>query len=54
MYFYPVKLNFIIILMVLVLLNACTTEAYYAPVKTDNKEIAEDKHNPVSKRQDLR
>jgi lipoprotein NlpD len=53
MYFYPVKLNFIIILMVLALLNACTTEAYYAPVKTDNKEIAEDKHNPVSKRQGL-
>ena len=53
MYFYPVKLNFIIILMVLALLNACTTEAYYAPVKTDNKEIAENKHNPVSKRQDL-
>ena len=53
MCFHPVKLNFIITLVVLVLLNACTTEVYYAPVKTDNKEIAEDKHNPVSKRQGL-
>ena len=53
MYFYPVKLDFILILMVLVLLNACTTEAHYAPVKTDNREIAEDGHNPVNKGQSL-
>jgi lipoprotein NlpD len=53
MCFYLVKLNFIIILMVLALLNACTTEAYYEPVKTVNREIAENKHNPVSKRQGL-
>jgi murein DD-endopeptidase MepM/ murein hydrolase activator NlpD len=49
MHFYLVKLNFIIILMVLALLNACTTEAHYAAVKTDNKEFAEDGLNPVSK-----
>jgi lipoprotein NlpD len=53
MCFYPVKLNFIIILMVLALLNACTTEAHYAIVKTDNKEFAEDGPNPVSKRPSL-
>ena len=39
--------------MVLALLNACTTEIFYAPVKTDNKEFAEDKQNPVINKQDL-
>ena len=48
MYWYLSKLNFIVILMALALLNACTTTTNYAPVKTDNKEIAEDRHNPVS------
>jgi lipoprotein NlpD len=38
MSFYTTKLNFPVILMVLALSNARTIQAYYAPVKTDNKE----------------
>jgi lipoprotein NlpD len=53
MSFYHSKLNFIVIQMVLALMNACTTETYYAPVKTDNKEFAQDRKNPVISEQDL-
>jgi lipoprotein NlpD len=53
MSFYTSKLNFLVILMVSALLNACTTDTYYAPVKTDNKEFAEDKQNPVINEQSL-
>ena len=45
MSFYHSQLNFIVILMVLALLNACTTDTYYAPVKTGNNEFANDKQN---------
>jgi len=40
MYFFPSKLNFIVILMVLALLNACTTQQNYASVITNSKEFA--------------
>lgn len=43
MYFYHSKLNFIATLMILALLNACTTEGYYAPVTTNNNESFEDR-----------
>lgn len=47
MSFYTSKLNFLVILMVPALLNARTT--YYVPVKTDNKEFAEDRQNTAAK-----
>jgi len=53
MSFYHSKLNFIVILMVLALLNACTTDTYYAPVKTDNNEFDNDKKNPLISKQGL-
>jgi lipoprotein NlpD len=53
MYFYHSKLNFIVTLMVVALLNACATEQNYAPVKTDNKDFAEDKQNPSISKLDL-
>jgi len=46
-------MNFILILMVLASLNACATETNYAPVKTDNKEFAEDKQNLLINKQGL-
>jgi lipoprotein NlpD len=51
--FYHSNLNFNVILMVLGLLNACTSQSYYAPVKTDNKELAVDKPNLVISKQGL-
>ena len=45
------KLNFIVSLMALALLIACTTDTYYAPVKTDNNEFANDKQNLLISKQ---
>jgi len=53
MYFYHSKLNFLVILMALALLNACTTGGYYAPVTTYNNESAGDKQDPLVSRQHL-
>ena len=47
------KLKIILILMMLALLNTCTTEIFYAPVKNDNKTFAQDKQNPVINKPDL-
>ncbi len=43
MYFYHSKHHFIATLMVSSLLNACTTEGYYAPVTNSNNESFEDR-----------
>jgi len=53
MYFYLSKLDFIVILMAFVLLNACTTDTNYAPVKTGNMEFAEDNQNLLISKQSL-
>ncbi|MDD1614237.1 MAG: peptidoglycan DD-metalloendopeptidase family protein [Methylococcaceae bacterium] len=53
MSFHNSKLNFLVILVVLALLNACTTDTYYAPVKTDDNEFANDKQNLLISRQGL-
>ena len=44
--------SFLASLMVLVLLNACTNQPNYAPVKTDNRELGEDQQNPPKSNQD--
>lgn len=53
MSFYPSNLNFIVTLMVLALLNACTSKTHYAPVITYNKEFAVDKQNLSNSKQGL-
>ena len=53
MSFYYLKLNITVILMVLALLSICATETYTASEKTDNKEFAEDRQNPIINEQDL-
>jgi len=53
MSFYYLKLNITVILMVLALLNICTTETYTVSEKTDNKKLAEDRQNLTNNKQDL-
>ena len=53
MTFYISKLHFLSILMLLALLNACSTQANYAPVKTDNVRFSEDKQNLLISKQAL-
>ena len=53
MTFYISKLHFLSILMLLALLNACSTQANYAPVKTDNVRFSEDKQTPLISKQVL-
>lgn len=47
MFFYPSKLNFLVIPMVSALMHACSTAGYYAPVKTDGHESVRDKKKPL-------
>ena len=49
MSFYHLKLNITVILMVLALLIAGTTDVTYATAKTDNKEFAKDGQNTAAK-----
>jgi len=53
MTFYISKLHFLVILMLLALLNACSTQANYAPVKTDIVRFSEDKQNLLISKQAL-
>jgi lipoprotein NlpD len=53
MYFYRSKPRFFVNLMLLALLNACTTEGYYAPIKTYRNESAGDKQKPLITKQRL-
>ena len=53
MTFYISKLHFLSILMLLALLNACSTQANYAPVKTDIVRFSEDKQNLLISKQAL-
>ena len=46
------KPGFLASLMVLVLLNACTNQPNYAPVKTGNRELGEDQKNLSKSNQD--
>ena len=49
MSFYHSKLNFLVILVMLALLSAGTTNVTYATAKTDNKEFAKDRQNTAPK-----
>jgi lipoprotein NlpD len=49
MSFYHLKLNITVILMVLALLIAGTSDVTYATAKTDNKEFAKDRQNTAAK-----
>ncbi len=53
MYFFHSRLNLLVMLIMSAQLNACTTQSYYAPVITDNKEITKDKQNPLINKQGL-
>ena len=49
MSFYHSTLNFLVILVMLALLSAGTTNVTYATAKTDNKEFAKDRQNTAAK-----
>lgn len=49
MYFYHSKLNFLVILIILVLFNDCNAQQSYASVKTNSKEFTKNKQKSASK-----
>lgn len=52
MSFHHSKQVFLAALMMLVILNACTNQANYAPVMTNNREITVDRQGPVKSNQE--
>ena len=53
MSFHLSKPSFLASLMVLIILNACTNQPNYAPVRTDNGVLAEDRQIPLKSNQDI-